>query len=601
MRTRAILTDSRKMSMREATRNEGAKLVRDVAQAFLVSDVNKNHRLSFEEFLRAVPAAMKSMKSEADLRKLFNTVDADGNGSVSIDEFFIWTLSFMKTTKGSGIEEVFRRYDPEKHGILNALEFSHAAEDIGFGEVANDLFIEFDTDNTGTVSHTEVLEIVKLHGISRDAKRLLTEIAFDADRHAVDLDTSSWRLTAETKDGLRAELLVLMRGADPPARISELYRALAGSDGVTSLGRDGFETALSRIGLPPGNHWLADAVFTQMDAKATGVVTERELKQWINGNEIRKALAKQIKIVTQDMDGEWVDLREIEWDFATLREQLQIALISSNLGPLDLLRAWEPRSGEGIFSKRAMLVMMKSFIDDLSLWDDCVRDVVVDTFDRLSGGEKVVGIKEFQRFFQFGWHDIKQSLQGTGNVRRKAPQALDMNISKPPPMYGDPRWPNRIWPARRGTTSYARRMLYRPPPGIEKQIYQVPIPPLLPVSRETSNSKCRHHYATTADAKALRRSLALHNTRGSHRLTHCYFQVGGLARQPQALVRPSRTRLHESVRVQLPVSAFGGPSTTSIMTYKRAQSAPSLRAQSSLASLSVADAIGWSEREGSAR
>ena len=117
MRTRAILTDSRKMSMREATRNEGAKLVRDVAQAFLVSDVNKNHRLSFEEFLRAVPAAMKSMKSEADLRKLFNTVDADGNGSVSIDEFFIWTLSFMKTTKGSGIEEVFRRYDPEKHGI----------------------------------------------------------------------------------------------------------------------------------------------------------------------------------------------------------------------------------------------------------------------------------------------------------------------------------------------------------------------------------------------------------------------------------------------------------------------------------------------------
>ena len=81
-----------------------------------------------------------------------------------------------------------------------------------------------------------------------------------------------------------------------------------------------------------------------------------------------------------------------------------------------------PRSGEGIFSKRAMLVAVKSFIDDLSLWDDCVRDVVVDTFDRLEGGEKVVSIKEFQRFFQFGWLDVK-SLQGTGNVdaRRRRP------------------------------------------------------------------------------------------------------------------------------------------------------------------------------------
>ena len=125
------------MSMREASRNEGAKLVRDVAQAFMSADINANHRLSEDEFLRAIPAAMKAVRSETELHKLFTHVDADGNGAISIDEFFIWTLNFMKSTKGSGIEEVFRRYDANKHGILNALQFARAAEDIGFGEVAN--------------------------------------------------------------------------------------------------------------------------------------------------------------------------------------------------------------------------------------------------------------------------------------------------------------------------------------------------------------------------------------------------------------------------------------------------------------------------------
>ena len=87
--------------------------------------------------------------------------------------------------------------------------------------MANDLFIEFDTA-TRAPSATEVLEIVKL---GSRATSLVDEVAFDADRHAVDLDTSSWRLTAETKDGLRAELLVLPWGGSPRGSRS---RALAG-------------------------------------------------------------------------------------------------------------------------------------------------------------------------------------------------------------------------------------------------------------------------------------------------------------------------------------------------------------------------------------
>ena len=74
-------------------------MVRDLARSFAGADTDGNHRLSFDEFLNAVPAEMRTNKSTTQLQQMFANVDADGSGTVSIDEFFIWTLSFAITEK----------------------------------------------------------------------------------------------------------------------------------------------------------------------------------------------------------------------------------------------------------------------------------------------------------------------------------------------------------------------------------------------------------------------------------------------------------------------------------------------------------------------
>ena len=74
------------MAMSESTATKGAKFIRGIAQAFLTADKNSNNRLSFEEFVHAVPAAMKAQKSTQEMKRLFDNVDSDGNGTVSIDE-----------------------------------------------------------------------------------------------------------------------------------------------------------------------------------------------------------------------------------------------------------------------------------------------------------------------------------------------------------------------------------------------------------------------------------------------------------------------------------------------------------------------------------
>ena len=145
----------------------GAKFIHSLARAFLSADTSSDHRLSEREFIAAVPEQMKAHRSSEELHQLFVVVDADGDGSVSIDEYFMWTLTFLKTSCGSGLEDVFRRYSSSADGSWSVLELAAAAEDIGFGSVADELFVELDSTNSGAIQHLEVLRHIQSGGISR--------------------------------------------------------------------------------------------------------------------------------------------------------------------------------------------------------------------------------------------------------------------------------------------------------------------------------------------------------------------------------------------------------------------------------------------------
>jgi hypothetical protein len=77
------------------------------------------------------------------------------------------------------------------------------------------------------VHHDDIVKIIKSRGISKNGMRLITELAFAADRHALDLDTSTWQLACTSPEELRHELLIKMRDSDPPVRVSELWAQLA--------------------------------------------------------------------------------------------------------------------------------------------------------------------------------------------------------------------------------------------------------------------------------------------------------------------------------------------------------------------------------------
>lgn len=116
-------------------------LSRDAAAAFFEADVDGNEQLDFEEFMNAIPAELKKSMAIEQIRDLFESTDADGSGSISMDEFFLWTMSVVAHHTGSGIEAIFRSYDATGEGMLDPAEFAAACEDLGFGAMAPNLCV----------------------------------------------------------------------------------------------------------------------------------------------------------------------------------------------------------------------------------------------------------------------------------------------------------------------------------------------------------------------------------------------------------------------------------------------------------------------------
>ena len=95
------------------------------------------------------------------LYKAFMEADSDGDGVLSVNEFFRWVLA-RQLNKGT-LLAVFQGYD-KGSGFLDEVTFCKLATDIGFGAAAHDIFRELDAEGSGSVEYSELvagLEVIQ--------------------------------------------------------------------------------------------------------------------------------------------------------------------------------------------------------------------------------------------------------------------------------------------------------------------------------------------------------------------------------------------------------------------------------------------------------
>ena len=231
--------------------------------AFASSDDNGDDVLSFDEFRKAVARLRGHGKAPPEVptdeeREIFKQMDRDGDGVISSEEWFLWTLDLAaRDSMGHGWHTLFESFDYGGEGCLTAIEFTLAIESMGFQTCfAQDLFCEMDTDHSGSITYDEFhrqLSQIKLTG---SAQRFVANFTFrgahvraHAERMGKDprrlsasssvavlagqtIDFGAWDVTADDDPGLRATLLHHL--ASSKLEPSTLFELLATASEVTS-------------------------------------------------------------------------------------------------------------------------------------------------------------------------------------------------------------------------------------------------------------------------------------------------------------------------------------------------------------------------------
>ena len=115
------------------------------------------------------------------------------------DGFFIYALTASSRRAGAGLEAIFRSFDEDDSGKLDSVEFAQALEEMGFGDVSQEVFEE---NAVGKGEHRAVAYMSMLKSIESklsvpEMRTFLMALAQDS---FLKIDTSTWSFTATTPD-----------------------------------------------------------------------------------------------------------------------------------------------------------------------------------------------------------------------------------------------------------------------------------------------------------------------------------------------------------------------------------------------------------------
>ncbi|KAL5218988.1 hypothetical protein ABZP36_019672 [Zizania latifolia] len=169
----AAMNKLKKKALRVIAEHLSVEEAADIKDMFDKMDVNKNGKLTFEDFKAGIRKFGNQMP-DSDIKMLMDAADVDKNGTLDYAEFVAVSIHVRKIGNDEHIQKAFSYFDQNKSGYIEIEELREALVDELDGnddDIINGIIRDVDTDKDGKISHDEFAAMMKAGTDWRKASR----------------------------------------------------------------------------------------------------------------------------------------------------------------------------------------------------------------------------------------------------------------------------------------------------------------------------------------------------------------------------------------------------------------------------------------------
>ncbi|KAG0494820.1 hypothetical protein HPP92_005814 [Vanilla planifolia] len=159
----SVMNKFKKKALRVVAEHLSMEEVADIKDMFDNMDLNKNGRITLEE-LKIGLYKLGHHIPDADVQILMDAADVDGDGSLEYGEFVAVSIHLKKLGNDEHLREAFAYFDQNHSGYIEIEELSNTLQDdLGpnHEEVINAIIRDVDTDKDGRISFEEFATMMK--------------------------------------------------------------------------------------------------------------------------------------------------------------------------------------------------------------------------------------------------------------------------------------------------------------------------------------------------------------------------------------------------------------------------------------------------------
>lgn len=150
--------------------------MKEMREVFLKFDLNGDGRLTKDELLKGLSNVMTPNEAMAEVNRMMQIIDVDGNGFIEYEEFLRATMNRNKLLTDENLRVVFDKIDKDKSGKISPDELKgvFGKESNISNEVWNQIVNEIDDNGDGEISYEEFKEMMMklLDVVTRDGKNI---------------------------------------------------------------------------------------------------------------------------------------------------------------------------------------------------------------------------------------------------------------------------------------------------------------------------------------------------------------------------------------------------------------------------------------------